>query len=188
MALKGDKYKDKNPFNKWKVISMSSFHKSIIEFRQQLEKGAIIEAYSGLMAYFRDLRSHFQKNYPDYSVPSNIYYGYLDMTYFSIIPSNLKPHNLKVAVVFVYGQFRFEVWLSGVNRKVQEEYWHLIKDSGWDLYHLSPDPKRLDYILDQVLVEVPDFVDLGTLTEEIESGTNQFINNVEDFLLNIKKN
>ena len=100
---------------------MGSLQSAMVTFRRQLKSNDLIEAYQGLMAFFRELRSHFQKAYPHYSVPSNIYYGYLDMTYFAVIPPALKPHKLKIAIVFDYEHFRFEVWLSGANRKVQAE-------------------------------------------------------------------
>ena len=47
---------------------METFHESMHEYRKQLEKGAIKEAYRGLMEYFNALRVYFKKKYPDYFV------------------------------------------------------------------------------------------------------------------------
>ncbi len=69
---------------------MRSFHDNMNEYRKQLEKGTIQEAYKGLMEYFMDLRTYFKNKYPDCFVSSNIYYGYMDMTYFSFIPRIIK--------------------------------------------------------------------------------------------------
>ena len=69
---------------------MGSFSASMDEFKSQLQRGYLQEAYYGLMEYFRELRTHFVDAYPEYDVPSNIYYGYLDMTYFSVVPEPLK--------------------------------------------------------------------------------------------------
>jgi len=161
---------------------MNSFHEYMNDFRTQLKKGGIIKAYQGFMDYFRGLRNHFSSAFPQYSVPGNIYYGYLDMTYFAIMPEFLKQRKLKIAIVFVYETYRFEVWLSGMNRKVQTRYSLIIKEKGWDKYHLTTNPKGEDSILDQILVEDPDFSDLDLLTEQIENGTRQFITDVENFL------
>ena len=161
---------------------MGSFHESMNEYKKQLEKGAIQKAYQGLMEYIMDLRTHFQTKYPDYFVSGSIYYGYMDMTYFSFIPPSLKERKLKPAIVFVHGTFRFEVWLAASNKKVQSKYWELIKDSGWDVYRLVPTIKGYDSIIEDVLVEEPDFSDLDTLTEQIERGTLDFIKDVERFL------
>ena len=161
---------------------MGSFAESMEEFRRQLENGAIQEAYQGLMQYVRDLRTHFKVAYPQYPVSGSIYYGYMDMTTFSLFPESLKRRGLKVAIVFVYDSFRFEVWLSGSNRKIQSEYWALFKGSDWHKYDLSSDPKREDYVMGHILDGNPDFGDLDTLTGQIERGTLEFIKDVEGAL------
>ncbi|MFC2068739.1 DUF7000 family protein [Chloroflexota bacterium] len=73
---------------------MQSFHEYIDEYRKQLGKGYIKKAYKGLMKYIMDLRSYFKNNYSDYFVSSNIYYSYMDMTYFSFFPQSLKDRKL----------------------------------------------------------------------------------------------
>ena len=162
---------------------MESFHEFVSEYRKQLEKGAIQKAYKGLMEYAMALRTHFNNKYPDYSVSGSIYYGYMDMTYFSVFPKSIKDRKLKVPIVFLHEAFRFEVWLSGVNRQVQEEYWRLIKENDWGKYKLVPqEGKDVDSILEHILVEEPDFSDLGVLTQQIEAGTVKFIQDVESFL------
>lgn len=160
---------------------MESFPASMIKFKEQLQKGYLQKAYSGLMHYYRALRSHFEDAYPEYSVPSNIYYGYMDMTYFSVIPESLKRRKLKIAIVFVYDTFQFEVWLSGSNRDVQAEYWTLINESGWNQYRRAPNPKTEDHVIAHLLIEDPDFSDLDRLTKRIDSGTVEFIQDVEEF-------
>lgn len=88
---------------------MGSFPESMNEYKKQLNRGYIQEAYQGLMVFFRDLQLHFKKNYPDYSISGNIYY---DMTCFSLFPESLKRRKLKIAIVFIHDIFKFEVWLS----------------------------------------------------------------------------
>jgi hypothetical protein len=159
-----------------------SFHQYMNEFKEQLEKGDIQAAYQGLMEYFRKLRSHFKNKYPEYAVSGSMYYGYMDMTYFSLFPEPLKRRKLKIAIVFLYDTFRFEVWLSGSNRDVQAKYWELLKASGWNKYHYASNPKKVDYVIDHILVRDPDFRDLDALTSQIERGTLEFIKDVEGFL------
>lgn len=161
---------------------MESFHEYMTEYKKQLEMGAIQKAYKGLMEYVMNLKTHFQKKYPDYFASGGIYYGYLDMTYFSFFPQSLKDRNLKIAIVFIHKTCRFEVWLAGVNKQVQIKYWKLIRESGWKQYHLVPTTKGFDSIIEYVLVDIPDFSDLDALTNQIESGTLKFIKDVESFL------
>jgi hypothetical protein len=165
-----------------KELNMESFHEYINEYRKQLEKGAIKEAYRGLMEYIMDLRTHFKNKYPDYFVSSSIYYGYMDMTYFSFFPKSLKDRNLKIAIVFLHDTFRFEVWLAGKNKQVQSKYWKLFKESDWNKYHIVSTTKGVDSIMENILVDNPDFSDLDTLTKQIERATLKFIKDVESFL------
>ena len=161
---------------------MGSFHESMKEYRKQLEKGAIQAAYKGLMEYIMDLRTHFKNKYPDYVVSGSIYYGYMDMTYFSFFPKSFKHRNLKIAVVFLHDAFRFEVWLAGFNKQIQTKYWKLFKEGDWNKYHLVPTTKGADSILEHILVGDPDFSDLELLTTQIEAATLKFIEDVESFL------
>ncbi len=89
---------------------MGSFSNSLNEFKDQILKGDIVVTYRGLMEYFGYLKSHFRNNHPGYDVNGNTYFGYLDMTYFPIFTERLKERGLKIALVFVYETFRFEVW------------------------------------------------------------------------------
>ena len=79
---------------------MESFHECMEEYRRQLKKGAIKEAYKGLMEYFNALRLHFKKKYPDYSVSGSVYHGNMDFTFFALSPKSLKRRKLKVAIIF----------------------------------------------------------------------------------------
>lgn len=161
---------------------METFHEYMNEYKKQLEKGVIQKAHKGLLEYIMGLRTHFKNEYSDYSVSGSIYYGYMDMTYFAVAPKTLKDRNLKIAIVFLYDPFRFEVWLAGANKQVQAKYWKLIKESDWDQYHLVPTIEGFDSIVEHTLVDHPDFHDLAALTTQIEMGTLKFIEDVENFL------
>ena len=163
---------------------MASFQESMEIYRKQLSKGDIQVAYRGLMDYFGRLRAYLANKYPEHTL-SNIYYGYMDMTYFSFSSTTLKAKKLKIAIVFLHEEFRFEVWLSGANRNVQAAYWQTIKDQAWTKYELTPDPRKDDCVISHILVGDPDFSDLDLLTTEIEKGTLAFIRDVEGFLRRI---
>jgi hypothetical protein len=160
---------------------MANLQNYMIDYREQLQKGAIQQAYRGLMDYMQSLRTYFQKKYPDYEVPGNLYFGYMDMTYFAIIPPEFRQSKLKVAIVFLHEAFRFEAWLSGGNRQIQVDYSNLIQDKGWSKYPLTANPKSSDSILECILVAEPGFSDLDSLTKEIDNGAVKFINDIQKF-------
>lgn len=147
-----------------------------------MKKGVISKAYKGLMEYILYLKTYFQNKYPDHFVSGSIYFGYMDMTYFSFYPKSLGDKKLKVAVVFLHESMRFEVWLAGANKQVQSKYWKLFKENNWNTYHLVPTTKGADSILEHIVADNPDFHDLDTLTKQIEKETVKFIKDVENFL------
>ena len=161
---------------------MESFQKYVLEYKTQLEKGVIQKAYRGLMEYIMELRTYLKSKYPDYYVSGSIYYGYMDMTYFSFSPEALKQRNLKIALVFLHETLRFEVWLAGANKDVQQKYWRLFRESGWNKYQIVPSTKGADSIVEHILADNPDFGDLDSLTKRIEAETLVFIKDIEDFL------
>ncbi len=173
-------------FNLKEELNMKPFHEYMNEYRKQIEKGDINKAYKGLMEYIMELRLYFKNKYPDYIVSGNIYYGYMDMSYFSFFPESLKLRKLKVAIVFSHDTFRFEAWLAGYNKQVQTKYWKLVKESNWNKYHIPSTTKGVDSIIECILVENPDFSDLDMLTKQIDSGTLKFIKDVEEFLFILK--
>jgi len=161
---------------------MESFQKYMDQYKKQMKKGDIIKAYRGLMDYIMSLRTYLKNKYPNYFVSSSIYYGYMDMSYFSFFPSSLKSKKLKTGIVFIHETCRFEVWLFGYNKQIQTKYWKLIKEKKWDKYHIVPTTKGADSIIEHILVKNPVFSNLDNLTKKIEKETLIFILDVEDFL------
>ena len=89
---------------------MLPFPQAMQQNHAALQQGWIQTAYRGMMEYLMGLRSRFQARFPDDFVSGSLYFGYMDMTYFSVIPRSFKARGLKIAVVFVHDSFRFEVW------------------------------------------------------------------------------
>ncbi len=160
---------------------MQSIKEDMQEFRGQLEKGSIQKAYRALLSYMMGLRTHFKNSYRDFEV-SGLYQGYMDMTYFALVPPSLKHRNLKIAIVFNYGAFRFEAWLAGSNRKVQRQYWELFKGSQWPEYRIVTPARGIDSIVECDLAKDFDLSFPEVLTSSIEKSTATFIDDMERYL------
>ena len=160
---------------------MHSIRKDMEEFRGQLGKGAIQEAYRGLLRYMLGLRTRFQNGYPDFGV-SGFYQGTMDMSYFALFPPALKDRHLKIAIVFKYDAFRFEAWLSGRNRQIQRQYWTLFRGSRWPEYRVVAPAKGIDSIVEVDLAEGLDLAAPDALTSRIEKTTIAFIADIERYL------
>jgi hypothetical protein len=166
------------------VSHMPSLNESLLEYQEQLQKGMIQKAYKGLMDFMQGLRSVIQKEHPDLKVSGALYFGYMDMTYFAVIPDSLKDRHLKIAVVFLHKEYRFEVWLSAANRDIGKEIWQLFSQSSWHEFHLVPSPERSDSIVEYVVTDQPDFDHPEELTRQIISAVEYFITGIETFFTN----
>lgn len=154
----------------------------ITEYRRQMQIGAVPRAYRAIMDYMLDLRGHLARNHPDYITSGNLYFGYMDMTYFAFVSPALAKLKLKPAVVFIHASASFEIWLAAANKQIQTQYWNLFRQKGFDRYPLLDDLRGEDAIIIYPLSAEPDFSDLPALTVQIERETIRFIEEIEQFL------
>ena len=164
---------------------MDSLNNHIREYNIQLSKGQIQKAYKGIMTFMSGFSTYLGCRYPDYSA-SALYFGYMDMTYFAFTPSNLKGKKLKIAVVYLHEEGRFEVWLGGSNRKIQAEYINLMKRKNIGKYKLSQVLPGVDSIIESILVEQPDFDHPEELKKQIEKKTIEFVNDISSMLAGLR--
>lgn len=153
---------------------MDTLNSYLQEYRIQLSKGFIQKAYKGIMTFMSDLKTYLEGKHPDYSA-SALYFGYMDMTYFAFTPTDLKEKKLKIAIVFLHEECKFELWLAGNNRKIQAEYIELLKRKDIGKYTLSQINPGVDSIIESIIVERPNFNDLEQLKKQIETKTLEFV-------------
>lgn len=160
---------------------MESLNNYIHEYTHQLSKGQIQKAYKGIMLFMSGLSTYLVSRYPDYTA-GNLYFGYMDMTYFAFTPSGLKNKKLKIAIVYLHEQGRFEIWLGGSNRKIQSEYIALLSRRNIGKYKLSQVCPGVDSIIESTLIEQPDFDHPEDLRKQIEVRTIEFADDIRSIL------
>ena len=69
---------------------MGSLSDAMSEYRAQLQKGAIQQAYRGLMDYMSALKIELKAKHPDFQVSGSLYFGYMDMTYFAFYAAGVE--------------------------------------------------------------------------------------------------
>ncbi len=153
---------------------MSSLGDCVREYVIQLSKGQIQTAYRGIMTFMSDLRSGLEHKYSDFTA-SAVYLGYLDMTYFAFTPSSLRDRRLKIAIVYLHEECRFESWLAANTRQIQAEYVEMLSHQDLGRYVLSHIQPGVDSIIASSIVEQPDFDDLDELKKHIEVKTMEFV-------------
>jgi len=152
---------------------MNSLNKDIAEYTEQLSKGQIQRAYKGILTFMTELKATLEHEHTDYAAGA-LYFGYMDMTYFAITPPVLKNKKLKIAVVYLHEQSRFEVWLAGNNRQIQAQVIEQLSNKDLCGYTLSQMSPGVDSIIESILVEQPDFDKPDELKKAIETKTNKF--------------
>ena len=147
-------------------------------YKELLKNGDVQVAYAELVKYVQKLKTVFAKDLSDtYSVGS-VFQGYMDYTYFYLSNDFLKDKKLKLGLVFNHNHVRFEAWLFGQTKDVQENYWKLLKNTKWINGSKMPQYS----IFEVVLVDSPDFDDLDRLTESIK---NKLVSVAEDISTSI---
>lgn len=155
-------------------------NKFVEEYRRQLEKGLIQEGYRLLLGFIRDLRIELMNKYSKNFVVGNLYQGQMDVTYFTFTPLALKDKKLKVVLIFNYEKFRFEAWLVGQNKEIQNKYWKIVYGKAEENIYSIP-LNSDEAILKAILVENSDVSTPALLVTQIETELLKFVKNVEHY-------
>ena len=153
---------------------MEDINQAVEEYTEQLKSGRIREAYRGIMSFMSGLKAFMERLHPDLAF-SALYPGYMDMTYFACTPQALKEKGLKIAIVYLHEENRFELWLSGSNRKIQAEYISLLQTRDTGGCKLSQSKPGVDSILETRLPDQPDFDHAKDLMDRIEREILRFM-------------
>ena len=160
---------------------MAGLDMDIQELRRLLDEGAIRRAYRGIVSFMSHLRTLFVAQQGERAV-SGLYQGYFDMTYFALFPDVLQKRGLKLAVVFNYQTFQFEVWLAARNRQLQRRYWELLHDAGYRKHPLAEPAVGIDAIVEAVIAADFSLEAEDNLTAHIVEGVTAFERDIVAFL------
>ena len=106
----------------------------------------------------------------------------MDYSYFQLTSAEMKAKGLKIVVTFVHHQFQLEVWLSGINRKFQIDYYQKIKNDQIP-FELNHQPDRVDYIIKNIVNQPTDIANGEQVIYCIQQSMNQLLNYVNRRLL-----
>lgn len=151
-------------------------------YKAQLDEGTIQKAYQSLMNFIMCLRNDMAKKYENEYIIGNISKGYMDYTYFPVIPARIKSLKLKFVLYFIHQEMRFAISLSGQNRQIRERYRKLLSGSEFNKYQITHANEDSYSVVQEILVEKPDFNDLFQLKSEIERKAIEFIEYITELL------
>ncbi len=120
-------------------------HLLLREYQSLIRDTSIIKSYQTVLQLIKGLHASLIKKMPDFHFQKQVVENGMEYSYFQLTNSVLKENGLKITVVFVHTDCRFEIWLSGYNRIHQQNYHQVLQNSNCP-YELSKDPKKEDYI------------------------------------------
>lgn len=167
---------------------MENFNELMKDFKNQLDKGRIQKAYRYIFDLFTDLANEIKNNQNKSISTNSLYHGYLDMTYLPVVTDTLKVNGLKIAIVFNYHLFQFELWLSAVNRKKRNEILEIISKSKWNRYKTVEDNENTDAIIELKIKGIDEFGNKNRIVSIVAKETVTFINDIESFIQDCGKN
>lgn len=151
---------------------MNCDYNKLKEYSRLVKETAIVEAYQEFIKLFKYIRTEVSKSNKEHRV-SMIVENRMDFAYFQLTNKELKEKGCKVQVVYIHKEGIFEVWVSGYNRKIQEEYYQILKELDWK-YKLNHHPSRIDYIY-KVQLQESMIRDVDVLIEEINDKIKEVI-------------
>jgi hypothetical protein len=162
---------------------MENFNELMSDFKVQLNKGKVQKAYRYIFDIFADLGNGLKARQDKIISINSLYHGYLDMTYLPVMTELLKGNGLKIAIVFNYSSFQFEIWLSAINRKRRKEVLEIIANSKWNKYKTVENDANTDAIIVLVIKGINEFGNKSGIVTLIAKETYAFINDIEKFIL-----
>jgi len=88
---------------------------------------------------------------------------------------------LKIAIVFNYEAFRFEIWLSGYNKEIQKKNLDWVKEKKIEGYFIPETIKGYDSIIEDH-IDIDDF-DKDKVTETLEKRIEIFVKTIENTIV-----
>lgn len=91
---------------------MSFNYKFLEEYQNLIQNTNLQKGYQEFIRLFRWLRINLQNRFSSFRFQGNIVENNMEYSYFQFSDDTLKQMGLKIVVVFVHSDFRFEVWIS----------------------------------------------------------------------------
>ena len=161
---------------------MENYNEFMNDLKDKLSKGRIQKAYRYIFDIFTELGNDIKKNQNKAMSTTSLYHGYLDMTYLPVTTEILKCNGLKIAIVFNYSMFQFEIWLSAVNRKKRNEVLEVISQSKWKKYKTVQNNENNDAIIEITIKGINEFNNKNRIISLIIKETIAFIDDIEEFI------
>ena len=101
----------------------NNINSRILRYKEQVNKSDIQRMYMFLLKYVMQVKASFEKAFSKEYSCGNVSPGYLDFSYFPFYNEYLRDKKLRFGIVLNHSEMRFELWLMGQNKEIQNRYW-----------------------------------------------------------------
>ena len=151
---------------------------SLQQFKKHSQDADFRAAYQGLLDFLRDTARAWEREQSDWTIKP-LYQGEFTISFIAVVSPGLADHGLKALLVFRYDCFRFQAWLTGRNRALQESAWNALKHHQWKDATLLQPSKDQPTILRTDLADGLELDQPARLQSKLKQGLFGFIQKIE---------
>ena len=152
---------------------MASLQQAVSRYTVSLSDGELQRAYKAILSCMSSLQTELAERFPA-CTGGALYQGYLDMTYFALTPPELREKKLKLALVYLHAEARFELWLAANNRALQAETAKKLSALPLGKYRVTTPAPGVDAMIETIALDSPDFDRQDQMTETLSSAFASF--------------
>ena len=146
---------------------MKTNRQLLITYKDLLQRTPIQECYQYIIKLIHDIYSELKNDLNTYQFSNKVIENNMDFSYFQLTNPELKKHSLKIQIIFIHQSCQFEVWLSGYNRHIQQQYYQILSSTTCP-FQLCENPQKNDYLFKTTINKDLTVDDIQDIIDEIK--------------------
>ncbi len=155
---------------------METNHQLLKMYKNLIQTTQIQECYQYIMKLIHDIYTILKNDLNTFQFCNKVIENNMNFSYFQLTNPQLKKQGLKIQIIFIHQSCQFEVWLSGYNRQIQQQYYQKLNSKC--PFQLCENPQKNDYIMKRPLMKDITVDNIQDIIEEIKLT----IKNIENLL------
>lgn len=159
---------------------METNHQLLKMYKNLIQTTQIQECYQYIMKLIHDIYTILKNDLNTFQFSNKVIENNMNFSYFQLTNPQLKKQGLKIQIIFIHQSCQFEVWLSGYNRHIQQQYYQKLNSKC--PFQLCENPQKNDYIVKIPIIKNITIDDTQDVINEIKL----HIEKISQFFINEK--
>lgn len=160
---------------------METNHQLLKMYKNLIQTTQIQECYQYIMKLIHDIYTILKNDLNTFQFSNKVIENNMNFSYFQLTNPQLKKQGLKIQIIFIHQSCQFEVWLSGYNRHIQQQYYQRLNSTC--PFQLCEDPQKNNYIVKTPIIKDITIEDTQDIIAEIKFN----IEKISQFFINEKE-